>query len=750
MAPGSHKALRPRFGFANRLFLALAALMLAVVGLLSWVIDRELTGDLVSVDLERQLASAQRLAQMLDTPAVRARGDTLVAARGLPIREFLEASGSDADGHRAFIERAFLERLETEPNYLQLRVLDRSGRERIRVERLVEHGAVRILKDHALQDKSDRDYFKQGMQLADGKVYTSPIELNREHGKVEQPNKPVVRTLVRVSGGGGALGLVILNVDLRPTLREVRAAVAAGDKAYVVNADGYFILHPVPADEFAKDLGGNATLKREFPQLSLSGVEAPHVGLEHPELGAVAVVPLRLADSVPLRVFTVRRSVDSSVASAVRTSVLPVVVAGLLAALVIAFLLARAIARPLEQVTQAVAAFPREAKVSLPTTHSDEVGSLARTFERMRDEVVEREAALELERKRFERLFEQAPGALFLIDAGDRVRLANARAALLTGKPAERLIGADVAELFPERRRSEVRECLASFRENEQGEPLDLAVKQGAGEVDVELNLGSVAAENDAAILMILLDVSRRNQTEANLKRSNRELEQFAYVASHDLQEPLRMVASYTELLARRYEGKLDEKADQYIRFASDGARRMQALVVDLLEFSRIETEGKPLEPVDTQRVVREVLGALAVRIKETQADIVVGELPEVQGDAGQLCQVFQNLISNALKFAKDGIPPRVHITARRAPPYWEFEVTDHGIGIPAQDAERVFKMFQRLHSRDAYPGSGIGLSITKRIIERHEGRIWLDPASTEGSTFRFALRPAERDNQAT
>ncbi|MCA9647928.1 MAG: PAS domain S-box protein, partial [Myxococcales bacterium] len=475
--------------------------------------------------------------------------------------------------------------------------------------------------------------------------------------------------------------------------------------------------------------------------------EKPHVGLEHPELGAVAVVPLHFAATERLTVITIRPSVGSSVATAVRAGVWPAVALGLVAALIIAFLLARAIARPLEQVTQAVAAFPQEAGSSLPTARTDELGTLARTFEGMREEVLGREAALELEQARFRRLFDEAPGALLLIGAEDRVQLANRLAARLVGEPVEALVGADVTALFPERQRRSVRDCLARFREHKRGEPLDLAVTHAGNEIDVEMNLGSVAAEDDDAVLMILIDVSRRNQIEADLKRSNQELEQFAYVASHDLQEPLRMVASYTELLARRYQGKLDEKADQYIHFASDGARRMQALIVDLLEFSRVETEGKPLQPVRTQDVVEEVLESLAVSIRETRAEVSVGELPEVQGDAGQLRQVFQNLIVNALKFAKDGEPPRIRIAAKRKPRFWEFEVTDQGIGIPPQHAERIFKMFQRLHSRDAYPGSGIGLAITRRIIERHQGRIWLEPRE-EGCTFRFTLRPTERDNE--
>lgn len=228
-------------------------------------------------------------------------------------------------------------------------------------------------------------------------------------------------------------------------------------------------------------------------------------------------------------------------------------------------------------------------------------------------------------------------------------------------------------------------------------------------------------------------------QSLADLHRSNQELEQFAYVASHDLQEPLRMVASYTQLLAEKYEGQLDAKAQKYIEYAVDGAVRMQRLINDLLTYSRISRKGQPREPTDSHAILGEALRNLEAAIKESRATVTNDDLPVVCSDPPQLLQVFQNLIGNAIKF--HGVDrPRIHVSARDAGDGWEFSVKDNGIGIDAQYADRVFAIFQRLHTRQEYPGTGIGLAVCKRIVERHGGRIWFESESGKGSTFYFTV----------
>ncbi|MGA7218327.1 MAG: ATP-binding protein [Candidatus Sulfotelmatobacter sp.] len=231
------------------------------------------------------------------------------------------------------------------------------------------------------------------------------------------------------------------------------------------------------------------------------------------------------------------------------------------------------------------------------------------------------------------------------------------------------------------------------------------------------------------------------------LARSNAALEQFAYVASHDLQEPLRMVAAYTQLLSERYHGRLDEDADKFIGYASEGAQRMQVLIQDLLAFSRVGRSGTAKTKIDCNLVLKEVLQTLESTIQESGAVVAVTELPLVSGDRTQMAQVFQNLIGNAIKF-RGQVPPAIRVWAEKAGDEWLFSVSDNGIGIAPEHAKNIFVVFQRLHSRSEYPGSGIGLAICKKIIEYNGGKIWVESQTGSGSSFKFTLPCTALDDE--
>jgi light-regulated signal transduction histidine kinase (bacteriophytochrome) len=237
----------------------------------------------------------------------------------------------------------------------------------------------------------------------------------------------------------------------------------------------------------------------------------------------------------------------------------------------------------------------------------------------------------------------------------------------------------------------------------------------------------------------IVAELDALELAQEDLKRSNAELEQFAYVASHDLQEPLRKVASFTQLLQQRYGGRLDDRADQYIGFAVDGARRMQTLINDLLAFSRVGRLEQPHTSVACDELVERVRADLSTAIEESGATIEAGGLPTVSGDPGLLRIVFQNLIGNAIKFRGDAAPV-VRLTAERDGAFWRFRCADNGIGIDPEYADRIFVLFQRLHPRTTYEGTGIGLAMCRKIVEYHGGRMWLDTAYTGGSAFCFTL----------
>jgi len=271
----------------------------------------------------------------------------------------------------------------------------------------------------------------------------------------------------------------------------------------------------------------------------------------------------------------------------------------------------------------------------------------------------------------------------------------------------------------------------------------------GNSQVELLESLGDVTNQMINSVSTEITERKRAeeklNKTLEELERSNSELEQFAYVASHDLQEPLRMVSSYMQLMERRYKGKLDTDADEFIDFAVDGATRMQRLINDLLMYSRVGTKGKTLEATDCNAVLAEVLRDLASTIEESGTVVTHDELPTMMADGTQLAQLFQNLVANAIKFSS-GDQPKVHISFEQKEGSYVFAVTDNGIGIDPEYKDRIFVIFQRLHGKEEYPGTGIGLAVCKKIVERHGGQIRVDSESGKGSTFSWTIPIREPD----
>ena len=374
-----------------------------------------------------------------------------------------------------------------------------------------------------------------------------------------------------------------------------------------------------------------------------------------------------------------------------------------------------------------------------------------------------------------ELLLEGAPDALVGVDSGGLIRVVNRQTELLFGYDRHELTGRPIELLVPVSRPGNDRTHWRAYLENPgartMGTDLELMGRRRDGtEFPVQINLACIDTSDGPLITAAVRDMTARDSTPpANgrpagditppimaedgpaerirqLERDNAELAQFAYLAAHDLQEPLRKVASFCRLLARRYEGRLDEQADLYIAYAVDGATRMQQLVNDLLMFCRMgEQHGEPVE-VDCNVIVDRVRHDLGVAIEESGGEVLVtGRLPTVRGEETRLAQLFENLIGNAVKF-RGADPPHVEVSAVRNGAEWRFAVADNGIGIEPQYTDRIFAIFQRLHTRAEYPGTGIGLAVCKRVVEAYGGRIWFESRPGMGTTFYWTmpLDPAE------
>jgi PAS domain S-box-containing protein len=351
----------------------------------------------------------------------------------------------------------------------------------------------------------------------------------------------------------------------------------------------------------------------------------------------------------------------------------------------------------------------------------------------------------------FRQLLESAPDAFIIADHHGQIVLANKEAERIFGYSRAELLGLPIETLIPQRFHAmhiEHRDgYAASPRTRPMGSGLELyGLRKDGSEFPVEISLSPLETKEGLLVSAAIRDVTERKQAQERLRRyaeqlqqSNIDLQQFASVASHDLQEPLRTIATFCDMLHRSYQGRFDAQADQWLAFVMDGARRMQALVQDLLAYSRLESRAQPWQTVHCGEVFKKATANLQSLIEETGATLTCGELPDVQGDPAQLVQLFQNLLSNSIKF-RGSQPPRIHASAVPSDDMFEFSFSDNGLGIDPKHHERIFELFKRLHPADRYPGTGLGLAICRKVVIRHGGRIWVESEPGRGSTFHFTI----------
>ncbi|MFT3823186.1 MAG: PAS domain S-box protein [Chitinophagaceae bacterium] len=391
----------------------------------------------------------------------------------------------------------------------------------------------------------------------------------------------------------------------------------------------------------------------------------------------------------------------------------------------------------------------------------DEIGKLAISFNTMSEALEKSISKTAQEQHKFKGLLESAPDAIVIADEAGIIQLANNQCEPVFGYKSEELLGNAVELLIPSRFRSHHPKHRERYSKDAQFRPMHVLVLQGkrknGEEFPVEISLSPLQTDEGLLVMAAIRDISEKKRLEnelrdaynllekkvqqrtAELESKNKELEQFAYVASHDLQEPLRTTSSFVELLRKQYRGKLDPTADKYLDYILHSSDRMKILIKDLLDYSRIGRE-KEIKQVDCNLILADVLADLDKVIKENDAEIHSEVLPVVSAYPTELKLMFQNLISNSIKFKKQGVKPVIEIRSYRENGFYKFSVQDNGIGLEPQHRQRIFIIFQRLHNRSEYEGSGIGLAHCKKIAELHGGQIWVDAEPGEGCTFFFTI----------
>ncbi len=652
--------------------------------------------------------------------------------------------------------------LTATPSYTQARLIgvEDGGRELLRVERARGGEPVRVVPAEELQRKGDRDYVLAALALPAGEVHLSDIEFNVDHGVVDRAH-PTVRASTRVDHvDGSPLGVLVINQDMGPAFARVRSQTRRSRDVHVYNALGEELMHATTAREHGLASGAmGALLDAEGQRAVLEGARRSDTRIlgRGDDRWVVAVERLALpfaGDRAELRV--VVGSSYASLVERVREALADSLLLGAIAtgiAVVLLLLFARSVTRPLARIAEVVARFdPADGSADeLPVERGDEIGDLARTFRQMTADVSASARALAESERRLSLSVEAGGIGTWLWSPDDDRWEGDARARRLLGVPDTPGMTYSLASFVSHAREDDRASLGHAVRATLDGSGCVLefgAEEPGGGRRELAVRGECLRDEAGRPTLVVgvLQDVTvlrrgqRLEQHARALEKSNEALRTFAHVASHDLKEPLRSISSYVGLLARRYEGRLDDDADEYIAFVQKGTARMRTLIDELLRYSVLGVEGAPFETFPLRRPLDDAVESLSAALDEAGATLDVdGTFPDVSGDESQLRQLFQNLLSNALKYRADA-PPHVTVRARVHEHEVRVDVVDNGIGLDPKHAERIFEVFQRLHGPEDYPGTGMGLALARRIVERHGGDIGVESEPGAGAVFTFTL----------
>lgn len=752
-------------------------------------VEQRLASDIESIanDL-RFLTGTPAMEGIVRTWSVRQQGFTLDRETGMTVNEWRDQL---ADLFRVF--------LENHNTYLQIGFasVNGNGQEILRLEQ--REGVIRRIPQEELEQIGEQQDFQRTIHLEEGTLYLSPITLESSWESDLSEGRPSLRAALPVYGANRQVyGFLQIQIDMEKVFAGLREVADDDRRLYLANKDGYFLIHPDPTRTFGFERGQPYLIQDTFAdaaslirgQETLLSVDEARSNTGEPvsaffrriDLGeGVSHRPLILGVTAPHAV--ILADVED-----VRNRSLLITLLFSVCGIVFALAFSTWLTRPLSKITRALSRFKRgEWGEALPVERQDEIGLMARTLRDMADEIQRQVIELESKELRQRTILETSAEGIIVTDAEGTVETFNAAAEHILGYPSAEVIGQSIdAYIQQASGKTATVTDMPWLSLNQRGEAVGL--HEDGHQVPLLVTWSTFDLHGEQRVTILLHDITERKSAEAlreklleelrtertrlqqlsesleerveartaDLDRTNkvleyrnRELQDFAYVASHDLQEPLRKIQAFSGLLLSEFGEQIDEDGRFYVDRMKDAAARMSRLISDLLAFSRVTTRAKPYEEVDLNEIIQEVLHDLEIRLNETGGTVKVDPLPAIEADPLQMQQLFLNLISNGLKFHREDTPPviqvRGHIEQRGlligvSGEVCRFEIEDNGIGFDEKYADRIFSPFQRLHGRGEYEGTGMGLAICRRIVERHDGLISVLSEPGKGTTFVVRL----------
>lgn len=710
--------------------------------------------------------------------------DVRVLSKLPPIQGFVRSSANDGidprDGSTTQLwhdrlSQIFMAFIRSNESYIQIRYIGvaDNGRELVRVNRTKE--GFEIIAQDDMQSKGDEPYFKEGLQLAPGEIFFSHMSLNREHGVVQVPHVPVIRAILPVYAVGTdeIFGMIVINARYETLLHEAVKRIRPRENLYVIDDSGSFFVYGKEKKQVDFYMAGTAKEETENVKILKSLMESKSSSdtLSVTENGTEKIVHFRKiffdpnsADRFLILAYSLPKDLMLAAPRKVMRQSLILAVLLIFASSLCAAMLTYFVRKPLQKTIDGVRQYARgENPSGLPLDRNDEIGELARAFSSMTENLeVSRRAEqetleslnqkkkeLEKSERRLQLILDNAGEGIYGLNIDGTTTFANKAAEDILGYKQEDLLNKNQHELIHHSHADgEVypkEECkiYATFKSgkacNEDGE---VFWHKDGYPVPIEYT-GKPVFDSKGRItgaVVVFRDITERKKAEEEILRSNEELSRFAYIASHDLQEPLRMISSFTSLLDKEYKDKLDDKGQQYMKFISGSAHRMSALISDILEYSMANASGVELAEFDAREAVGTALMNLQQVIDDTEAKVTVDNMPAIYGSPVKFSSLIQNLVGNAIKYRDKDKKPEIHVGVEDQGRNWLFSIKDNGIGMKEEYLSQIFVLFKRLHHKNEYSGTGIGLSICKKIVEGLGGEIWAESEYGKGSIFYFTV----------